>query len=235
MPDFLPRREFDLRDWARNFCHYVSASPESFGASVEQAAVCAECFAAFDQLLILSSQPSTRTPSILVSKDTAKVAMLRELRSLAGMIKIARVADIGRMTEVGLRPRKTKYTRIGIPDHAPIIQIKAVQGTRITLHLLDASSPTHRGLPDGVSGALIYRMVGETVATRREAWDHSVSKSRARFDIKLPETLAPGAKVWFCARWFNPRGKPGPFSDPKSTRTLSDGVPLPMNRLNRVA
>jgi hypothetical protein len=50
------------------------------------------------------------------------------------------------------------------------------------------------------------------------AWKFEGNTTRNRFDILFDAGIAPGAIVWICAFWFNPRTQQGPTSEPVSTR-----------------
>ena len=63
---------------------------------------------------------------------------------------------------------------------------------------------------------VVYR-AGENSPPDSAKWALLCQVTRTRATLNLPESLAPGTKVWIKARYYNPAGKHGPWSAPIST------------------
>src|SRR5439155_14001590 len=103
---------------------------------------------------------------------------------------------------------------IPAPASSPQIMIKSTIGNTIRIKLIDPANPTRRGKPPGVDGVSIFSFVGEEAPTDAAGWKFEGNTTRTTFDVTFPNTVAPGAKVWPTAFWFNPRALSGPACTP---------------------
>jgi hypothetical protein len=87
----------------------------------------------------------------------------------------------------------------------------------VTVHLRDAASSTRRGKPTGVVGATIFTAVGDQPPALPANWQYHTYTTRATLRLDFNADVPNGAKVWICARWYNPRQEPGPTSAPAYT------------------
>jgi len=85
--------------------------------------------------------------------------------------------------------------RIAKPDHAPILHVAYPRGNRLPIQLRDRSSPTNRGKPRGVSGAVVLTFVGDNPPGPGEHWRFR-NVSRTTLQMEFPSSLLPGTKVW---------------------------------------
>ena len=60
-------------------------------------------------------------------------------------------------------------------------------------------------------------MTFDPTPTSRADWKYEQTTTRATVDITFRAGVAPGAQVWFSARWINPRDQPGPGSQANGT------------------
>ena len=87
MSSYIPTRDADLVGWADNFSTLITASPTTYGLTAGDATTISGLVTAWDAAYALAVNPSTRTPSTVADKDSAKGAMLPILRLYAQMIK----------------------------------------------------------------------------------------------------------------------------------------------------
>lgn len=218
MPDFLPRRTADLLTWSANFDRTLAADPARFGLTPADAAAYAEAHAAFAAAYGTAADPLTRSPANILAKDEAEAALKRAARMLAGQARSysrGNRAAQSALATLGLRAGGARRRRIARPADAPVLFIDWPRGHTVPLRLADASSPSRRGKPPGVSGATVFTFVGEEPpGNDGPGWVYRTHTGRARLTIDFPASLPPGTKVWITACWFNPRGEASPYARP---------------------
>src|SRR5438067_1011799 len=96
----------------------------------------------------------------------------------------------------------------------------------VRIRLYDIASVAMRGKPPGVNGAAVFSHVGETAPTDIGAWQFQGNTGKTNMDVVFPNTIAPGAKVWLTAFWFNGRKQSGPACNPVSTNLQGGSVSM---------
>jgi len=223
---FLPNTDAALLAWSLNFSTLVSASPTTYALSAAQATAYAALHTAYATALA-ACDPTHRTKSIVSTKNAAKAALRQNARMLGGIVELTASVTNAQRLQLGLTI-KTPPTPSPIPAAAPGLDVLATSGWTATIRLHDTASTAKRGKPPGVAGASIFSWVGSgTAPLDVSAWKFEGITGRVnKVDIVFPNTLAPGAKVWFTAFWFNGRKQSGPACDPVSTNLQGGGVTM---------
>lgn len=212
--NFYWRNEAEAVAGAANFASMMSASPQSFGATVAQAAAFAQLNATLQGAYAVAIEPATRT-SVSVS---VKSEALRAMR--AGAVLLARVAAAtptvsdAQLMSLGLSPRATRSPR-AVPDGAPVVRVTGTSGRVVTLRI-GVPGSARRGLPFGARGANVYSFVGENPPTDRRAYYFEAMTTRAKAQITFPNDVPNGATVWLSANWVGARGQLSAGSAPVS-------------------
>ena len=215
--DFIPGRESELVTWSTNFDTLINADPLIYGLDIGQASAYAALHTAFVAAYQTANDPSTRTPSAIVSKDDAKDALITNARDLAAIVQsFPGTTDILR-SDLGITVPDTEPTPIPPPANPPGIDIVSAVGRTVTLRLHDSLSPTTRGKPDGVAGATVFSYVGTAAPVELDDWKFEGNTTLTKYDVNFDPEVANGAMVWFTAFWFNPRAQSGPAASPVST------------------
>ncbi len=92
---------------------------------------------------------------------------------------------------------------------------------RVSITLREPGS-TRRGKPPGVAGIAVASYVGSTPSANIADWKFEGNTTRMALEVAFGEDVAPGAKVWLTAFYFNPRAQSGPACAPLSV-ILSGG------------
>jgi hypothetical protein len=215
--DFLPSRESDLVTWSTNFSTLITANPVIYGLDLGQAAAYAALHAAFIAAYQTANDPSTRTPSAIVSKNDAKDALIASARDLAGIAQnFPGITDVLR-SDLGITVPDTEPTPILPPSDPPGMDIISAVGRTVRLRLHDFNSPASRGKPDGVAGAAVFSFVGDTAPVELDDWQFEGNTTRTSVDVEFAPEVPNGSTVWLTAFWFNPRAQSGPAAQPLST------------------
>ena len=215
--DFIPSRESELVTWSTNFDKLITANPVIYGLDLAQAAAYAALHAAFVAAYQTASDPSTRTPSSIVSKNDAKDALIASARDLAGIAQnFPGITDVLR-SDLGITVPDTEPTPIPAPSDPPGLDIVSAVARTVRLRLHDFNSSTSRGKPDGVAGAAVFSFVGDPAPVELEDWKFEGNTTRTSFDVEFDPEVPNGSMVWLTAFWFNPRAQSGPAAQPVST------------------
>jgi hypothetical protein len=211
--DFLPRRDADLRSWAANFAAAISSDPAAYGLSIEQAAAFQARQAAFDAAYELATAPATRTRSTVTAKDEARRSLEREARVLAGIVRARSDVSNEQRVNLGVSQRRQRRGRIPAPVNRPVVHVSDVRGTRFALRLSDPGG-LGRGRPPGVAGATVFVCIADAPPNSLDQWSFATQTTRTACTVVVGPHVPPGSRVWFSARWFNPRAELGPPGEP---------------------
>jgi len=232
MPDFLPRRDSQLRLWATHFARKLSATPEAFGVTPAQAARLAALEQAFAHRYAAAQNPSTRTAPMIRAKDAARDAMVAEVRELAGRVRSRRATTNDQLVALGLRPRRAQTKTGGEkarrhappPDTSPRVQVRNATARRMTVRLYDTQSGRLRK-PSGAAMAVVLVAWGDRPPRNADGFRYWCATGRPRVVFEAAPNAEPGAKLWFIAAWLNERGEQGPWSAPAMGRVNFGGGP----------
>jgi hypothetical protein len=213
---FPPTREADLVTASTNFKERIVAAPTLYALTEAQATEYATRHDTFVESYQAARDPSTRTPSQIIAKNTDKEALLTYLRELARIVQAAPNVTDEQKSILGLPVHNDEPTPIGAPTEPPVVVVCSMLGRNVKVRLQDLSSPTRRGKPLGVNGAAVFAYVGATPPADTSDWTFVGNTARTSFDVELPATMPAGATMWITAFWFNPRKQSGPAATPTS-------------------
>jgi len=236
MPDFLPRREAMLLIWLRHFDQLINDDPAAFRIPPETAAEHRVLLEAFTVAYWRTVDPGTATRPAVAAKKSAKSALLKLTRSIAGMARA--VTNDRQRVDLGLRPRKKPVRHVPPPDRAPLVSLLPLDGrkrfihpgsgsqaisasrltagtagTAVTVLLRDPES-SGMALPKNAHLATVFTYLGEEAPAALAQWQLQGLASVSAFNVNAGPAAPGGAKLWVMVRWTNRRGEPGPLSTP---------------------
>lgn len=216
------QKEDALRDWALQFAEKIVATPLPFGYTPAMAAAMQALAQSFAQKLAVARDPATRTSLTVESKNVAK-RQLRELCRKYASIAYGQGLSNEQLMFLGLAVRYLPQP-IPAPSFAPVIDSVSMVGRLWTIRLHAPGEPTKRGLPVDVDGISVFWAQGEIAPTDPTKFTFAGNTTRGEVQIVLPESLAPGTKVWATAFYFSPRKESGPACDPVSAVVQYGGM-----------
>lgn len=225
--DFLPSREGDLVTWLNNFQAKINSAPTSYGLTAAMATANGTLTTSFINSLNIARAEATRSPMNITLKNTAKRAVIDNVRMLARLVQGTPTVTPAQKQDLGLNPRDVIPSPIPAPGSAPQLTIVSVNGHLVRVRLSDPANPSRRGIPDGINGAIVMSYVGETAPTDPSLYKMEGPVSRTTVDVLFPNTLAAGTTVWLTAVWFNERKQLGPACAPVATN-INYGGSMPM-------
>lgn len=210
---YIPTRDVALVPWADNFAALITAAPATYGLLAADATAINGVVTPWDAAYTLATNPATRTPATIAAKDSAKGAMLPQLRFYAQNIKANMGVSNENKIALGIHINDAGPTPIPVPTTAPALTIDFQQPFSATIRARDQTTPTSNAKPFGVIGGEVATTVGVAVTTDPDAAMFN------RIQTKTPFVLTFGApdvgKICTCwSRWFNRKGELGPWSAP---------------------
>lgn len=211
----FPASDTGLLAWSLNFSTRITAAPVPLGLTAAQATAYGTLHTNFSNAMA-AIDPGERSKSLVSAKNAARSALKTSARQLASIIQGQPAVTDAQKIDLGLTVRNAP-TPIPPPANAPGITILSTAGNTVKLRLIDAVDSANRGKPAGVDGASVFSFVGAAAPTEEAEWNFEGVTSKTRIDIVFPETITPGARVWFTAFWFNARKQNGPAATPVGT------------------
>ena len=225
--DFLPSGDEPLRAWATAFCNNLVARSQGvggpgegeggLGVSLQEALNCRAVCEAYSEALRVARGNTTRSPSAVVEKDSAKRLMVRQVRAVVRRVQAwPGTSDTDRVAlGITIRERGGRHRLYPRPVRAPEVRIDGVLGWRLRVSVLDPERPARR--PREVQGAILYYFVGDDRPDNLLRWVGEMMTNRRRYEMVLDNRVPVGATVWVTARWFNGQGA-GPVAEPRMAR-----------------
>jgi hypothetical protein len=212
----VPTKDSLLATYAPNFSGIITLSPTTYNVTAGQATALGTATTNFTTAYAASSAEGTRSKSLTTAKNSAKTALLSLLRPMYGAIQASATVTNTQKVNLGIALRRLP-TPVPAPSTAPVVSVVSVNGRTVKLRLRDAANPHRVGRPVGVASATVLSYVGATPPPGIGAWRFEGNVSKTVIDVAFPDTVAPGALVWFVAFWSNRKDQPGPTCDPVST------------------
>src|SRR5215472_13730287 len=85
--NFLPAREAELVTWSTNFNTKITATPTTYGLTAAQATAYTALHNAFVTAFNAANSDATNSRSSVVTKNSAKSALIANARQLAGIVQ----------------------------------------------------------------------------------------------------------------------------------------------------
>jgi hypothetical protein len=212
----VPTKDSLLATYAPNFSGIITLAPTTYNVTPAQATSLATATENFVDAYNACSAEGTRSKSLTTAKNSAKTALLSLLRPMYGAIQASATVTNTQKVNLGIAIRRLP-TPVPAPSTAPVVSIVSVNGRSVKLRLRDSANPHRVGRPVGVASATILSYVGTTPPAGIGAWKFEGNVAKTVIDIVFPDTVAPGALVWFTVFWSNRKDEAGPTCDPVST------------------
>ena len=206
---YIPARETDLVTWADNFAALITAAPATYGLTSGDASTIQTAVDTWDSAYAIANSPTTRTPTTIAAKNTAKNAMLPIIRSYASQIRLnPGVADADKIA-LGLNLPNNTPSPVPTPVTAPVVTISANEPLRITLRSRDTGSPaTSRARAANTIGMELWVAVGDTAAVDPETASFIGMAVKVPFHVDF-DVSQVGSIATFFGRWAVRSGSPG--------------------------
>lgn len=206
---YIPPKDADLVNWADNFSTLITATPALYGLTSTDASNIATPVTAYDAAYSTATNPSTRTPSTVAAKNTAKLAMLPILRTYASQIRInPGVADADKVA-LGLNLPNNAPSPIPAPATVAVLTITKATPLRHELKFRDeVASPTSRAKAPNAIGCEIFVGISTIALSDPAACKYYGTAVKVPFYVDYDVSDA-GKIATIFGRWSNRAGSAG--------------------------
>jgi hypothetical protein len=210
----IPTKDSLLAGWSSNADEKLTASATTYGCTSAQATqyhtLHLAWMAAYDAVVAAKANGS-QTKQLTQAKETAKTDLLDFAREIYAFVQASlTVADEDKVA-LGVHVPDREPSPKPLLTDAPTMKVEGVYGRQFRLSITDGDSRRQR--PFNANGVLLYSFVGESAPSGAEGWTAEGALTRSQVIAELPESVAPGSKVWFTCAYFNARGA-GPACTP---------------------
>ena len=217
--NFIPTREADLVTWGNTFAAGLATLATQVGVSPSQVTTFTGLNSAWVNLYNTANAEATRTKPVLLNKDVAKAAMVKNARVLAGIIQKFPGTTNAMRSTLGLTVPAERRP-IPVPAMMPVLEVTKVSGNLVTIRT-HADDSLRRSKPAGVASMTVLSYVGPTPSSNPSDYKFEGATTRTSFQVQFSSTLAPFARVWLTAFYSNARGQNGEMCTPIGTNVGS--------------
>lgn len=209
--DYIPGPDEDVQAFGANYSTRITATPTAYGLVAGDATAIAALQAAFTTALTASTNPVTRTPVTVQTKDLARANLVAGLRAKSKLVQAYASITPTLLTELGLTVRVTTRTPIPPPTTRPVLSDLRSNGTVLEFTIRDELTPARRAFPNGVVLLQVFMKTGTTAPLSISDCVLADMQGNA-FGAVDVATVTAGTTMHFLSRWINRRGQPGPIS-----------------------
>lgn len=215
MAGYIPTQDALLVPWADNFRDLIVANPALFGLQPADGAAITSVVNDYDAAYAIAVNPSTRTPSTIAAKDSAKGAMIPILRLYAQTIKLNQGVSNENKIALGIHVNDALPSPVPPPTSLPLMTITGARHLYQEIKIQATETPTSKAKPAGSVGAVIFTYIGITAGVDPSTGLFNVINTKTPASLQFqPADVGKIATSW--ARWFNRKGELGPWSLPIS-------------------
>jgi hypothetical protein len=120
---YIPAKDAEASLWMQTFANGISANVSTYQLSTSDATTINNAVNAFKSALAVTSDPATRTPTNIATKDGARATAEAICRQYAMGIKLnAGISDANKIA-IGVRPVNPNRSPINVPESSPLLNV----------------------------------------------------------------------------------------------------------------
>lgn len=212
---YIPAKDADFLAWLDNFDDLTAINFAAYGLTGGEAATITTQRTNYDAAFLAATNPATRTPVTVATKDTTKATALATVRPLAQKIRNnPAVSDPDRVA-LGLTVPDTSPSPIPAPITFPLLDLLRATPGQHWLQYRDSDTPTAKAKPFGALGMELWQVIGVAPGVDPDLASYigTVTKSPLSVTLNVADV---GKYATYWARWITRRGLVGPWSSPVS-------------------
>lgn len=211
--DYIPRKDETFDVWQANFMTIIVAHATAW--QLGSVTALQDAKAAWEAAWAVACVKTTRNTGQVTAKREARESYESLLRPFIQQnIMVNPLISNGDRDNMQIKPRATSRTPIPAPDSLPSISTMPLNGRRVNIFFRqqpDAQGVSRRGKPVGVQFCEFAYNHGEMPQSPKDCMGNKlVTRSP---EVILFEKEKAGQKVYLYARWVNPKGEGGPWSE----------------------
>ena len=221
MPEFkrIPDTDLEFNSFLATIHTYLNDTPPGGVSNAERLGTSAALLTLFNDKYGLwapnwlkHENPLEQTEAVNLTKENLRDALDPIIRDIQNKADVSdNVTDDDRVI-LRVPEADNTRTRIEAPEVAPDLTIEKREHLEITIRIHNPIDPDTNARPDGVEAVEVFQFIGDEPPALKE-WSYVGSTGRFLFPITyLEEDTKKTAHI--AARYRNPRGETGPWSDP---------------------
>lgn len=210
--DYIPATDGDFQAWLDNFSALITAAPTDYGLTTGNATTLSGLTTTYDAAFLAATNGSTRGPSTVSAKDTARANAEAYARQLASIIQVDPTVTNTQKTNLRLTVRKTSKSPIPAPVTHPQLRLVSVSNLGHTLRYNDETTPSSSKRPFGATALLLIWWINAagTPPSGPPTDTALVTRNPVTIDFSSGDVTKV---VTYSARWATATGLLGPLSN----------------------
>jgi len=210
MADYIPAKDADFFEWARNISTLCTANVTAWHLPEAEVGELADAVTEYITIYGIAIGPSASKADILLKNE--------EKADLKERIRDFKRRNIDPNTAITNPDRErlrlpiydTKASPIPQPSTTLEFEFRYPGARRIDLYFKEFGS-SNRAKPKGVAGAVAFFEIRDSPPANQDELLHSVFTGRSPYRFEFREEDR-GKTIYFALRWQNAKGQLGPWS-----------------------
>ncbi len=220
---YIPAKESSFITWAMNFSTLITASPGTYGLQASDATAISNVNTPYQAAYLVAKNPTTRSPTTVATKNTARVNALAVMRPYA--VLISRNAGVSPSNKValGVNPQTSTPTPVPAPTTYPVLSVpSALTGGLVIRFRDELASPSVKAKPPGATYLLMraITMASGTPSAAISTWPIVAVQTKSPFTLDT-SSLTTGESIYMAGQWRTRKGLAGAFGP-----TVTSLVPM---------
>lgn len=211
--DVFPKKDESFDIWQANFMTIIVANVVAWALGSVTALQAAQTNWA--AAWAVARIKTTRNTGQVTAKKEAREAYEALLRPfIQQYIMVNPLITNQDRDAMQIKPRETERTPIPAPTTLPEVSTVPLVGNRVNIFFRqqpDAQGVSRRGKPDGVQFCELALSTGMMPQSPDQCSGRALA-SRTPFTAEF-DAMQAGQRAYFYARWVNPKGEGGPWSE----------------------
>ncbi|HLX60431.1 MAG TPA: hypothetical protein VKX17_04025 [Planctomycetota bacterium] len=225
MPDWIPAKDADFKNFVTHLVDKVGAASADFGLTAAQATDLANAFNAWQSAYANTLSTQALLYTSVLNQDALRKALEAVLRADNALVQAnANVADANRAA-AGFPIAASPGTRMLMPAPTTAPQVAKViimSAAHLVVEFRDQAAPNTKTKPVGVREAEIWTKVGAPPPLDGGECVYLGAASASPY-LAVFDLADAGKQCWLCLRWKNARGDPGPWGPVFATMVPGGG------------
>ena len=211
MADWIPRTDAALNTFVANMTNVMSGTPANWGLTAGQVSDIEDDYNPWLSAVNTTNAAQAALHASVTNQATLRAALEATLRATNAIVQATPTVTDANKELAGFPVRDTTPTRAPVATTGVMI-VSAVAMGALTqvVDFRDQSTPDTRAKPPGQKYAEIRAQVGGTVPLNGDTMETLGLDGRTPYTAVF-EAGDENKVVYYCARWINTRGEPGPW------------------------
>jgi hypothetical protein len=209
--DFIPTNDAVLKQFSDNLSATIGVVAGGEGSLGDQNAALNAKAITFQQALIASENGKTTQRSLVTTKNTARAALVENLRTVARLAKADPAVSPAVLADAGITVDRPRTTAVPAPTSRPVLTVDHSQRLKHVVSFRDENGGSSKAKPVGALGCKIFRKIGTVAPTSANDCTFLGMDSASPFDAMFDAGDA-GKSAFYIGVWTARSGADSPES-----------------------